>query len=130
MRSSSEPARTGAGAVTWRLLILLTSFCLAWSVPAGATLLVYEPFDYAPGLLEGSSATGFDLTGVWAGTAAAPTFLEPQVVSPGLHPGSLIGAPPVAGNALSQNQGTTSTLPRPAPTSSRMGRPCSSPDAT
>jgi hypothetical protein len=96
-------ARRRCGSAAWALAGVL----VVASAPASATLLVYEPFDYTTGLLEGRSATGLDLTGVWQGTAATPTSLEPEVASPGLGYGSLVGAPPAAGNRLSQNTGTT-----------------------
>jgi len=78
----------------------------AWSAPAGATLLVYESFDYATGVVAGATATGQNLTGTYTGSPVPPGF-ELQVASPGLDYGSLVGVPPVAGNRLSQALGTT-----------------------
>jgi hypothetical protein len=74
---------------------------------AGATLLVYEPFDYAANtVLEGQTATGLNLTGAYASNVNVDS-LQPRAVSPGLTYGSLTGAPAPAGVRLSQNVRTT-----------------------
>jgi hypothetical protein len=84
----------------------LAGLLLLAATPAGATLLVYEPFDYDPGVLAGQPAAGQNLTGAYAGSLV-PSGFELRVASPGLGYGSLVGAPPSAGNRLSQNLGTT-----------------------
>jgi hypothetical protein len=75
--------------------------------PAGATLLVHEPFDYAAGtILEDVAATGLNL----AGNYTAPmiiTGFELGAGAPGLDYGSLLGAPPASGQRLTQQSGTT-----------------------
>lgn len=84
----------------------LAGLLLAGSAPAGATLLVYEPFDYPPGVLGGQTATGQNLSGAYAGSPVPPGF-DLLVASPGLDYGSLVGGPQAAGNRLSQALGTT-----------------------
>jgi hypothetical protein len=75
--------------------------------PAEALLLVYEPFAYDAGILDGALATGQNLTGNWVGSPVPPGF-DLVAVEPGLDTGSLVGAPAPAGNRLSQELGTTS----------------------
>jgi hypothetical protein len=82
------------------LLVLATS-------PSGATLLLYEPFDYDAGVLDGVAATGQNLAGTYAGSPVPPGF-DLVVVSPGLGYGNLTGVPAASGNRLSQNLSTTS----------------------
>jgi len=71
--------------------------------PAAAVLLVYEPFDYPTGVLDGVAAGGTNLTGSYASAAPA---LRLEVASPGLDYGNLTGAPASAGNRLTQTAGT------------------------
>jgi len=74
---------------------------------ARAALLVYEPFDYAPGtVLDGVLATGANLAGDWTplGTLEAQKLV---VTSPGLDYGNLVGAPPALGNRTQDANGVT-----------------------
>lgn len=75
----------------------------AWAPPAAATLLVYEPFDYPIGVLDGAAAGGLNLTGNYA---SGSPILRLEVASPGLDYGNLAGAPAAAGNRLTQITGT------------------------
>ena len=90
---------------------LVAGALAAWlygvAAPAAATLLVYEPFDYDPGVLAGSTATGLNLTGSYAAANVVPPGFELRSASPGLGTGNLAGAPSAAGNRLTQNLGTT-----------------------
>jgi hypothetical protein len=79
---------------------------LGGAAPADAVLLVYEPFDYEDGVLDGQEATGANLTGSYTGSLVPPGF-ELQVEGPGLDAGSLVGAPTAAGGRLGQSLGTT-----------------------
>ena len=74
---------------------------------AGATTLVYEPFDYADETTLGETpATGQNLTGDYEplGPAAQQKL---TVKSPGLDYGSLVGAPTPAGNRITDTMGVT-----------------------
>lgn len=91
-------------------LVAAAALALVAGVPvatrsASAALLVHEPFDYAAGAaITDTPATGLNLAGAY--TSNAPnSFLELRVESPGLDYGNLAGAPPAAGNRLSQNSG-------------------------
>src|SRR5512145_860966 len=89
-------------------LPLVLALALLAPVRAGAQLLVYEPFDYPAGtILDGTAATGTNLTGTYAGSMVPPGF-DLLIEAPGLGYGGLIGAPTPAGNRLSQALGTTS----------------------
>jgi hypothetical protein len=75
--------------------------------PAGATLLVYEPFDYDAGtVLDATPATGLNLTGSYVplGVLAQQKLVAS---SPGLTYGSLLGAPVAAGNRANDVAGVT-----------------------
>jgi hypothetical protein len=75
--------------------------------PAGASLLVYEPFDYPAGtVLEDVAATGLNLTGDYTAPSITTGF-ELRAGAPGLDYGSLIAAPSAAGQRLTQVTGTT-----------------------
>jgi hypothetical protein len=88
-------------------LPLVLAVALLAPVRAGAQLLVYEPFDYpAATILDGTPATGANLTGLYTGTMVPPGF-DLRVDSPGLGYGNLFGAPAPAGNRLNQGLGTT-----------------------
>jgi hypothetical protein len=83
---------------------------LALAAPAGATLLVYEPFDYPDAtVLEDVAATGRNLTGSWAAPGVTNTF-ELRAVAPGLGYGALAGVPAASGQKLTQASGTTAGL--------------------
>jgi hypothetical protein len=82
----------------------VVALLVAFASPAGATLLLYEPFDYAPGVLAGRAASGVNLTGAYAGNVV-PAGHEVQVVSPGSGYGKLVGAPKPRGNRATQNLG-------------------------
>jgi hypothetical protein len=90
-----SPRRLLAGAI---LTLLAAS-----AAPASATLLVYEPFDYPTGVIEGAAASGLNLTGSYA---SGSPLLRLEVASPGLDYGSLAGAPAAAANRLTQTTGT------------------------
>lgn len=80
----------------------------AHAAPAGAALLVYEPFDYPGGtVLHGVPAGGVNLAGNYVGGSVE--FLRLVAASPGLDYGNLAGGPDVAGSRLSQTVGTGSS---------------------
>jgi hypothetical protein len=88
-------------------LPLVLAVALLAPVRAGAQLLVYEPFDYpAATILDGTPATGANLTGLYTGTMVPPGF-DLRVDTAGLGYGNLVGAPAPAGNRLNQGMGTT-----------------------
>ena len=77
------------------------------ATPAGATLLVYEPFAYPDGtILEDVPATGVNLTGDYTAPGVITGF-ELRAAAPGLDYGSLLQAPPATGQRLTQQTGTT-----------------------
>ena len=57
------------------LLVLLSTAPIE-----AAALLVYEPFDYGSGVLDGQTATGQNLVGAYTGSIVPPGF-ELQVVT-------------------------------------------------
>jgi hypothetical protein len=74
--------------------------------PASATLLIYEPFDYASGVvLQGTPAGGVNLAGNYVAPVGA--FQQLQAGAPGLDYGALAGLPAPAGNRLTQANGVT-----------------------
>jgi hypothetical protein len=83
----------------------LLGLALLAPTPAAAERLLYEPFDYAPGVLAGRNATGTNLTGAYLGNVV-PAGHEVQVVSPGLDYGKLVGAPKPGGNRATQDLGS------------------------
>ncbi len=89
------------------LLLLCAALFIAAAESARGALLVYEPFDYAAGTeLDGTSATGHNLTGTYAAGGGA-TLTELEAAAPSLGYGNLIGAPTSAANRLTQRQGVT-----------------------
>jgi hypothetical protein len=77
---------------------------------AAAALLVYEPFDYpavSTPLLDGTAATGLNLTGTYVSDAVHPLF-QLRLSSPGLSYGNLASAPSATGAKLTQLNGSTS----------------------
>jgi len=76
---------------------------------APAALLVYEPFNYAAGVvLDQTAATGLNLTGAYAALdPSLPAQFQLAAQSPGLTYGNLTGGPSADGNRLSQASGTT-----------------------
>jgi hypothetical protein len=87
---------------------------LVGAAPARAVLLLYEPFDYAAEtVLDGTPATGQNLAGSYAADAPA-AFLRLEAKADGLDYGSLGNAPAVAGNQLTQMQGTSAAVARVA----------------
>jgi len=77
------------------------------AAPAGASLLVYEPFDYAAGtVLENVPATGLNLTGDYTAPSIITGF-ELRAGAPGLDYGDLLAAPAASGQRLTQATGTT-----------------------
>ena len=85
----------------------LAAFALS-ADPASAALLVYEPFDYLPGLtLDGTAGTnGQNLTGVWS--APVGPFQQLATRAPGLDYGALTGLPAPSGIALGKTNGVIS----------------------
>lgn len=80
---------------------------LSFAGAAAGALLVYEPFDYAAGtVLDGTSATGANLTGAWVPLGPNPAQ-KLVVSSPGLDYGNLVGAPPASGNRADDANGVT-----------------------
>jgi hypothetical protein len=80
---------------------------LVVSLPAQASLLVHEPFDYAAGtVLDGTPATGQNLTGAWVplGPAAQQKLV---VAAPGLDYGNLVGPLAPSGQRLTDLAGVT-----------------------
>ena len=84
---------------------LVLAVMAAAAAKSVAALHVYEPFDYpASSVLEGATATGFNLTGTYDSAAAAENQ-QLRVSTPGLGYGNLAGAPPTSGGKLTQLQG-------------------------
>jgi len=99
-RRIPRASRIGAAALAAAALSL-------GGAPAGATLLVYEPFDYPAGtVLENVPATGLNLTGDYTAPGIIAGF-ELRTGAPGLDYGALQGAPGAAGQRLTQATGTT-----------------------
>ena len=77
---------------------------------AAAALLVHEPFDYpavSTPLLDGTVATGLNLTGTYVSDVVHPLF-QLRLSSPGLSYGNLASAPSATGAKLTQLNGSTS----------------------
>jgi len=84
----------------------LAAVFVAASPHAGATLHVYEPFDYpAASLLQGTTATGLNLTGTYTSDAVHQSF-QLSMSAPGSSYGNLAGAPSATGSKLTQLNGT------------------------
>lgn len=87
--------------------LALAALVVGVGSPAAASLLVYEPFDYPAGtVLEDVAATGLNLDGDYTAPSITPGF-ELRAGTPGLDYGSLLAAPPAAGQRLTQVTGTT-----------------------
>jgi hypothetical protein len=96
-------------AVRWLAVAVAVLVVAGGAGSAQATLFVYEPFDYPAGtVLDGTPATGMNLTGSWVALGVIPQ--QKLVTSaPGLGYGSLVGAPAVAGQRLNDVDGVTSS---------------------
>jgi hypothetical protein len=102
-RQGGPAARLARAAIS----LALGGSWLAGALPASATTLVYEPFAYdADTILDGTPATGQNLTGSYAALGTAP---QQKLVaeSPGLDYGSLTGAPAASGGRISDAAGVT-----------------------
>lgn len=85
-------------------LVAIASFPVA---SARAVLLVHEPFAYDAGtVLDGTTATGQNLTGTYVALGPAPQQ-KLVVESPGLDYGNLVGGPVASGNRISDALGVT-----------------------
>ena len=89
------------------------AIALAAPLAAGGALHVYEPFDYAPSVLDGTAANGLNLAGTYVADAIAAPY-QLRVSAPGLSYGSLTSAPGVAGGKLTQMSGTTANASKVA----------------
>jgi hypothetical protein len=91
------------------LFLFVAVSAVSLSGAARGELLVYEPFDYPHGtVLEGTAATGLNLTGTFQATTGFPDQFQLTASSPGLDYGNLLGAPAPLGNRVTQPSGTTS----------------------
>src|SRR5690606_30226210 len=100
-------ARGARGSALVTALAVALAAGLTGAAPAGASLLVYEPFAYDAGtVLDGVPATGQNLVGPYTAIGTAPQQ-KITVVGPGLDYGSLEGAPTPSGNRASDVLGVT-----------------------